>query len=328
MKPTQKVLDWLLEPENPGARLAALRGLCGLGEDAPEVKATRQALMAGEQVQKLLSDQKPEGNWGKPEDFYERSKYRGTVWRVILLSELGVDGSDERIQKACNFLLEWSQDPVSGGFSFYESARDPSRGYIGPCLTGNMVWSMLRFGMVDDPRVLKGLDWITTYQRADDGMKPPADWPYARYQNCWGRHTCMMGVVKGLKALAEYPAEKRTPQMNAKIAELVEFMLIHQLFRRSRKPEKIANERWVALGFPRFWWTDVLEMLSVLVKLGVRDARMQAAIDLVLSKQGADGRWLQERDVFNGRMLVRFEETGEASKWVTGEAFKALQKED
>jgi hypothetical protein len=48
-------------------------------------------------------------------------------------------------------------------------------------------------------------------------------------------------------------------------------------------------------------------------------------LDLVRSKQGADGRWMQERDVFNGRTLVRLEETGEASKWVTGEALSVLK---
>ncbi len=327
MKPNQEVLDWLLERENPAVRLTALRDLCGLGEDDPEVQEARQAMMAGEQVTKIFSKQTPGGYWGKPEDFYVRSKYKGTVWNVILLAEMGADGSDERIRKACDFLLDWSQDAQSGGFAFYDSKRDARREQIGPCLTGNLVWSMLRFGMVDDPRVWKGVEWIATYQRADCGTKPPKEWPYAKYEACWGAHTCMMGVVKGLKALAEVPAEKRTPQINAKIAELAEFLLQHHLFKRSRNPEVVAKERWTRFGFPRFWATDALEMLGVLVKLGYRDERMQDAIDLVLAKQGEDGRWKQEDDYYNGRMLVRFEKRGRASKWVTGEALVALKAE-
>ena len=90
--------------------------LCGLGEDSPEVREARAALMAGEQVQKILSRQEPGGYWGKPEDFYERSKYKGTVWNVILLAEMGADGSDERIRRACEFLLNWSQDRRKRGF--------------------------------------------------------------------------------------------------------------------------------------------------------------------------------------------------------------------
>ncbi len=324
MKPAQEVLDWLLERENPAVRLGTLRDLCGLGKDDPEVQGARQALMAGEQVTKILSKQTPGGYWGKPEDFYVRSKYKGTVWNVILLAEMGADGSDERIRHACEFLLDWSQDAESGGFAFYDSKRDARREQIGPCLTGNLVWSMLRFGMVDDPQVWKGVEWIAKYQRTDDGTKPPKEWPYAKYETCWGKHTCMMGVVKGLKALAEVPTEKRTSQISAKIEELAEFLLAHRLFKRSHNPDEVANERWTRFGSPHLWATDALEMLGILVKLGYSDARMQDAIDLVLSKQGEDGCWKQEDDYYNGRMLVRFEKAGEASKWVTIEALKVL----
>jgi hypothetical protein len=324
MEPSPQVLDWLLELENPGARLAALRGVCGLGEDAPEVREARKALMRAGMVQNILSRQNPGGYWGKPEDFYERSKYKGTVWNVILLAEMGADGSDERIRAACEFLLNWSQDGESGGFAHLGSEAGGRAEMLVPCLTGNLVWSLLRFGMGEDERVRRGLDWIATYQRTDDHVKDfPVSAPY-RYQNCWGRHTCMMGVVKGLKALAEVPPAKRTAKMNAKIGELVEFLLAHRLYQRSRREGATANERWVQLGFPRFWWTDALEMLSVLTKLGISDERLQPALELLRSKQGADGRWLQEREVFNGRMLVRFEKAGEASKWVTGEALKVL----
>ena len=85
---------------------------------------------------------------------------------MILLAKLGADGSDERIRKRLQVLLDWSQDAESGGFAFYDSKRDARREQIGPCLTGNLVWSMLRFGMVDDQRVWKRVEWIATWQRA------------------------------------------------------------------------------------------------------------------------------------------------------------------
>jgi hypothetical protein len=53
---------------------------------------------------------------------------------------------------------------------------------------------------------------------------------------------------------------------------------------------------------------------------------MQDAIDLVLSKQGEDGRWKQEDVNFNGRTLVQFEKKGEASKWVTLDVIKVLNQ--
>jgi hypothetical protein len=53
---------------------------------------------------------------------------------------------------------------------------------------------------------------------------------------------------------------------------------------------------------------------------------MQDAIDLVRSKQDETGRWQQEDDYFNGRMIVRFEKAGKASKWVTVEVNRVLNR--
>ena len=40
-----------------------------------------------------------------------------------------------------------------------------------PCLTGNMVWCMIRFGYLDDPRVQKGISYITRFLRLNDGIE-------------------------------------------------------------------------------------------------------------------------------------------------------------
>lgn len=73
------------------------------------------------------------------------------------------------------------------------------------------------------------------------------------------------------------------------------------------------------------WQTDVLEILQILIKLGVKDERMQEAIDLVVSKQNDEGKWILE-DTFNGRFLVNVERKGEPSKWITLNALRVLEK--
>jgi hypothetical protein len=114
-------------------------------------------------IEKALSRQKPGGYWYKPGNFYVYAKYKGTAWTVILLAELGADGNDERIRRACDFLLTWSQHRESGGFAFHGTADSGGESdCIIPCLTGNMVYSLIRLGMLDDPRVQRGIDWITT----------------------------------------------------------------------------------------------------------------------------------------------------------------------
>jgi hypothetical protein len=237
----------------------------------------------------------------------------------MMLAEHHADGSDERVRRACEFILSSSQDLASGGFSQKRAKRAgggiPSE--VIPCLTGNMVWSLLRFGYLGDERVERGIDWLTRCLRFDDGdSSPPTDWPYGHWDICYGRHSCFMGVVKGLKALAEIPAERRSASVRRTIADGVEFLLRHHVYKRSHNLKRMAKPGWTHFGFPRMYQTDVLEVMLVLRSLGVRDERMADALALIQSKRAADGRWHME-DSFNGKFQVDVERQGQASKWLT-----------
>jgi len=205
-------MDWLLEDNNPSVRYLALTDLLGRSEDAPEVVAARRDIMAKGPVPRILAQQDRGGTWDKPDSFYT-AKFRGTVWQLITLAQLMADGTDPRIQQACQFVLESSQDRESGGFSMHRAVRTGGgrASEVIPCLTGNLTCSLLRFGFWDHPAVARAVRWITTYQRFDDGADPsPRGWPYDQWEMCWGRHSCHMGVVKALKALAEIPSKQRS----------------------------------------------------------------------------------------------------------------------
>ncbi len=277
-------------------------------------------------VPRILAGQKPEGHWEVPEDFYIRTKYRGTVWQIIILAELGAQGNDPRIDKACEFILNWSQSRNSGGFAYRGSrANGGQASAVLPCLTGNMIWGLLRFGKKNDPRVQAGIRWLTLYQRYDDGdTEPPAAPPFVRFEMCWGRHTCIPGVVKVLKAVAEIPSKERTSEIRELIAAASEFLLKHRLYKRSHDPSRAAKPKWTRFGFPTMWDSDALEMADILLRLGTRDQRMQEAVDLIVSKQDAHGRWHLE-NTFNGRFRFNIERKGRPSKWVTLLALRVLK---
>ncbi len=321
------VVAWLLEPGEPSPRYFALVDLLGRPPADPEVLAAREAIGRSGPVPRILAGQRASGHWLKAEDFYIRAKYRGTVWQIITLAEVGADGGDPQVRAAAEFILGRSQDRGSGGFAFRglpsgADGGDPA--CVTPCLTGNMVWSLIRFGLEDDPRVQRGLDWIARYQRFDDGDGPrPKGWPYDGHDSCWGRHTCHMGVVKALKALAWSRREDRGEAREKAIERGVEYLLRHRIFRRSHDLGAVSKPEWLSFGFPRMWDTDVLEILEILTRLGCRDRRMDEALDLVRSKRGAEGRWNLER-TYNGRTRVRIEGLGQPSKWVT---LKALTVE-
>lgn len=316
----------MLERDNPGVRYLALTEIMGFPRAHPEVVEAKAAIMERGTVPRILARQKKQGYWEKKEDFYVGVKYRGTVWQLIILAELGADGNDERIRKACEYMIHISQDRQSGGFCYRGNWTNGGlHSCVIPCLTGNMVWSLLRFGYLGDPRVEQGINWITTYQRFDDGEGAvPKGWPYDRKEMCWGKHTCLMGVVKSLKALAEIPEKSRSREVRRVIEKGSEFLLRHHIYKRSHDLSKPAKPKWLKFGFPTIWDSDALDVLVLLTRLGCRDARMEEAVDFVLAKQNERGRWLLE-NTFNGRFQVNIEQKGKPSKWVTLNAVRALQ---
>jgi len=172
--------EWLLGDDNPSVRCFTLTDVLEKSENDPDVKKSREAIMQIGVVPKILAKQKCGGYWGAAENFYIKGKYKGTVWQLIILAELLANPEEERVRKACEFVLENSQDRESGGFSYMSSpSGGGAHGKVLSCLTGNMVWSLIRLGYLKDVRVQKGIEWIVKYQRFDDGVKEAAEgWPY------------------------------------------------------------------------------------------------------------------------------------------------------
>ena len=319
-------IPWLLEGDDPSVRYFTLTDLLGAAPDNPDVMAARRAIMSHGTVPRILAAQTGDGHWESRDDFYT-AKYRGTVWQLVIFAALGADGADERVRGGCEAILRDAQDTESGGFAVgrAKKAGGGLHSSVIPCLTGNLVWSLIRLGMLDDPRVQRGVEWITTYQRFDDSEdEAPTGWPYDRLEMCWGRHTCHMGAVKALKALAAIPLERRSPEVERTLAQGTEFMLRHHVHKRSHDLTKLSKPGWLRFGFPLMYQTDVLEILGILTALGCRDERMREALDLVAGKADAQGRWKLE-STFNDRFLVPIEAKGEPSRWVTLEALRVLK---
>jgi hypothetical protein len=319
-----EIVDWLLEEDDPSIRYLALRDLVGRKEGEAEVMETKARIMKVGLVPCILAKQRSEGHWGSPEDFYQNSKYKGTVWNLILLAELCADPEDERIRAACEFVLDWSQEQSSGGFS---SRGGPEKGgnkaQVISCLTGNMCFALIRLGYAGDPRVKRAARWLTTYMRYEHASQAPKEWPYI-YERCWRDHTCRSGAVKSLKALAEIPPSMRTADMERTIEQGAEFLLSQHIIFDGPGSRQLARPEWLRLGFPLMWNSDVLEILDILTGLGYQDERMHHALMALISKREPDGRWLQENR-FQGRFLVSLERNGRPSKWVTLRALRVLE---
>ena len=128
-----------------------------------------------------------------------------------------------------------------------------------------------------------------------------------------------------MDALAELPIEKRTKEMQTAIERGVEFLLMHRLFKADHHQFRVINKVWLKLSFPWFFY-DILRGLSVVTKLGyARDERVDDALDILLRKQNAEGKWMLERTP-SGRMHTTLEQKGKPSKWITLHALKVLNR--
>lgn len=319
-------INWLLEEENPSVRYFTLKHILDRDENDIEVQNAKHEIMKSKIVTDILKKQQ-EQDYLKTYPRFYTYKYKGLVWSLITLAELGAEASPH-IKDQCEYILKYSQEIQDGGFS-QNTSQKIGGGRISeviPCLTGNMVWSLIHFGYIDDLRVKRGIEWLTKYMRFNDGIEnDPQASPYDRYEICWGKHTCHMGVVKALKAFSIIPKEYRTQEVNDTIDKAVEFMLIHNIYRRSHNLNKTSKPGWLRFGFPLMYQTDVLEILDIMNELGVRDRRMEEAVNLVISKQDDMGRWKMENTYNSDRLLVPMGQKGEQSKWLTFRALKILK---
>lgn len=322
---TDSLIDWLLEDNNPSVKYLTLISLLNRPFNDLDVNSAKKAIMLDGIVPQILSRQNDDGSWGIPKRFY-RDKYGGAVWNLLILAELAADSDDIRVKNACEFILRHSQEPVGAGFSYDESAKTGSglaSGVI-PCLTGNMVYSLIKLGYSNDERVQRAISWLIKYQRVDDGDdQGPQGEIYARYEMCWGRHSCHMGVAKALKALAAIPTDKRTGEHQSKINQLAEYFLKHHIYKKSHQLDETARPGWLRFGFPLMYQTDVLELLEIFAGLQIRDGRLEEAIEVLKSKRTKEGKW-KLNNTFNGKTLVDIEKKGQPSKWITLRALKVL----
>ena len=148
--PNGNALAWLLEEDllNPGVRYFALRDLLGLPADCIEVKSAHEAVMNSGPVPLILARQYAGGYWIKPGYL---PKYNGTMWSIIFLAQLGADGQDPHIRRACEHLFDYAV-AEHGGLSM-----DGRNSGLIHCLQGNLCAALLKFGYLHDGRLQRAL---------------------------------------------------------------------------------------------------------------------------------------------------------------------------
>jgi hypothetical protein len=307
-------LEWLLSPENPSVRYFTLIKILDRPLDDPQVKLAHQAIMESQAVQAILALQDAEGWWGV-HDSALNPMYRGTVWQLSYLAEMGANISNPAIRRGAELVWNNAQGEsldfpnVSKTYKKF-SPEDMS------CLDGIALWTLIRLGYgMDDPRASKTVNFLS---RALLGAEMRC-----RFN---AKLSCAWGGVKALRALAALSVNQRNTTTNAAIEKVANFFLNCDLANADfpRKPNGHISQHWFKLGFPRNYQSDLLELAVTLADLGyAHDRRFKPLVDYLLSKRCADGTWKLEETLL--QMAVPFEKKGQPSRWITWQAWYVLK---
>jgi len=313
-----------LDASNPSVRFWALQDLMDYERTHPDVVAAQDAVMESESVRAILSAQRPEGHWENPDDMY-LPKYTASTHSLLILAELGARRTPE-IGRGLEHIFEFQRD--SG--HFLTEMPKTSRGWAsvvkdGCCLDANVLYYMVHFGYLEDPRVQRLLDFTVDYHSAEEG-----GWRCRAFPLDPGRvfpANCYMGGAKVLRSLAAIPEGRMSNEIKSVIDREVENILENQIFRYLKNADGSRRDKagWKRFGFPLFYQSDALEVLDTLTRLGVRDDRMLDAVHFVQGARGPEGRW-RLRHTFNGKMWVDIEVKGEPSRWITLRALRVLRR--
>lgn len=324
------VLDWLLEPSEPGVRFFALRDLVGAPPDDKDLVAARRATIRRSPVREILEAQDRDGFWVKAGPGYA-PKYTGTVWQVIFLGQFGADGDDRRVRRGAEYVLDHSRASL-GGFSCNATPAAMIH-----CLQGNLGASLIELGFLDDPRLQDALDWLAR-SITGEGIAAAESKEGRRFYRsgnsapgfCCAANNhkpCAWGAIPALDALSRVPPARRTAVQKRAVRRGIEFLL-------SVDPATAAypmgwgskpNASWFKFGYPMGYVTDVLRNAEVLVALGKgKDRRLRGLRELILSKRQPDGRWRLEYS-YAGKTWFDLGSKRTPSKWVTLRARRALK---
>lgn len=324
-------LSWLLEERDPGVRYLAMRDLLDLSADDGDLISARETAHRQGPIAVILDEMDPEGYWVKPGAGYA-PKYHGTVWSLIMLAQLGASAeTDARISQGCGYLLEHALTEY-GQFSISGNPSDTI-----DCLQGNLCATLLDLG-VEDPRLEQAFEWMARTTTGEGVAPMGTRGTKMRYYSgkigpgflCGAnnKQACAWGAVKVMLAFSKLRPERRPPLIEEAIQQGVNFLLggdpAEAPYPNGYNDKPSGN--WWKFGFPLFYITDLLQNVEALVELGFgADRRLANALDLIRSKQDADGRWPLEYS-YIGKTWIDFGEKKQPNKWVTLRAARVLKQ--
>ncbi len=261
----KQALDWLLERSQPAVRYLTLTQVLGKAADDSEVQEAYSEMPRRGWASEILREQLPdfEGLRGYWHNYVllNRPKYVTTLWKFLVLVDLGLTAQNPQVAKTCELVSE-------------RYLRSKANYHL--CTTANVAQGLTRARYSEHDRVSRALEWLVEVQKEDGGW------------HCFESSKGTLDCWEPLSAFSALPRSRQSRKIKRSIERGAEFYLERRLFKEG--PGKYTP--WFRFHYPVHYYYDLLVGLDVLTSLGYgADTRIKDALEILHSKRRPDGTW-------------------------------------
>jgi hypothetical protein len=232
------------------------------------------------------------------------------VWRLIALSEIPYTIYLDYTQS----LIERIYSKLSTLYGFSLSGNEKM---FLPCYNAMLVSALSRLGRAEDLEVKNAVNWIIANQPMERGMEVAfPKLKFDKYGGCFHKTPCYIGLAKSVMALIEYRKATGNNEGNDKIAQGVEYILKHQLYKRLKTGKPITG-RILDISFPESYHLNIVELLRIVKEANhMVDERTKDAMAFILNQKHKDGGWkVSHRYKADGYLV--FDQGSRPGEWVS-----------
>jgi hypothetical protein len=282
-------MNWLLDSSEPWTRSLTLVDLLDYPVTDPEVIAARQEMLAHPNVRGLMERA---ATWGDA-PLKRHNDASHPIYALSTLADFGLRHDDPGMEAILEKVL--AHQSAEGAFqtvvnipkAFGGDGADHWTWII--CDAPTLLYSLLAFGLADDPRVQRAVDHLAGLVE-ENGWRCVCSPELGKFRGP-GRKidACPIANLYALKALAQVPALLDSPAAHAG----AEMLLSHFADPAHPKPYLFgAGTDYRKLKYP-FIWYDILHVADVLSRFPFthNDRRFQQMLAAITSQADGEGHY-------------------------------------
>ncbi len=329
----KSIVDTLLRSAEPSICYKVRVGVLGEDPDSRAIKRLRTEIRKSPRVRSLLQNRNDQGRIEPVRHIYQ--KWTGAHWVFSRLADIGYPPGGKELPPIRDQVFDCWLHPESIDEHVLGEApprhKDRGvpiiRGRARRCASqqGNALYAAVTLGVCDE-RSEQLADLLIRWQWPDGGWNCDrrAEASTSSFWESWI-------PLRALSASARIAGSRKAARAAKRTAEL---FLQRHLFRREADGS-VMNPQFIQLHYPCYWRYDILCGLKVMAEAGfIGDKRCSDALDLLQSKQLADGGWPADARFYatgsstrSGTDLVSWggASTKRMNEWVTADALYVLK---